>query len=230
MKAVIFAAGEGKRMRPLTEHTPKPMVEVLGEPLLIHILNSLPKEIDQVIVVVGYLAEQIKSYFGAKFKNIKITYVYQSERLGSAHALWLCKDFLDEDERFLVLCADDLQSKEDIKKCLEYPRAILAKEVEDSRRFGVIVVDDSDRVLDIIEKPESPPSKLASTGVVVLDKHIFDYPASRHNGGEYYLTDSLTRMAKDHELKLVRGSFWFPIAYPSDVKKAEEILLQQHDI
>lgn len=225
MKAVILAGGEGIRMRPLTIDKPKPMVEVLGRPLLHHILDVLPDEIDEIILVVGYLAEKIKNYFGERFDRFRITYVYQPEKLGTAHALWLCRNLLDDDERFLMLYADDLQSKEDIKKCLQYPLSILVKEIEDPRRFGVIITDEQDQVLDLVEKPEFPISNLASTGVKVLDKRIFNYPARKHENGEYYITDSLARLCKDHKIMAVRASFWLPIGYPEDIKKAEELLL-----
>ena len=222
-KAVILAAGEGIRMRPLTIEKPKPMIEVLGRPLLHHILDILPDEIDQVILVVGYKGDQIKNYFGERFEHFDITYVYQPEKLGTAHGLWLCRDLLGE-ERFLMLYADDLQSKEDIKKCLAHPLSILVKEIEDPRRFGVIIADDDGKVLDLVEKPEFPVSKLASTGVKVLDHRIFNYPARKHENGEYYITDSLARLAKDHNVQIVHASFWLPIGYPEDIKKAEEIL------
>lgn len=216
-------------MRPLTEKKPKPMVEVLGEPLIAHILKSLPDEINEIILVVGYKADQIKNYFGEKFGRFKIKYVHQAEKLGTAYGLWLCKDFLGDD-RFLMLYADDLQSKEDIKKCLAHPLSILVKEVEDPRRFGVIITDEDGKVLDLVEKPEFPVSKLASTGVKVLDSRIFNYPARKHENGEYYITDSLARLAKDHAVIAVRADFWLPIGYPEDLKKAEEALRQKKEI
>lgn len=223
MKAVILAAGEGVRMRPLTDDRPKPMVELAGRPLLEHILETLPNEVDDIILVVGYLSDKIKNYFGEKFGRFKITYVYQAEKLGTAHALWLCKDLLGK-EKFLMLYADDLQLEKDIKKCLAHPLSILVSEVDDPRRFGVIVADKNGKVLDMVEKPEFPVSKIASTGVMALDHRIFNYPARKHENGEYYITDSLARMAKDHEIKIVKSSFWLPIGYPEDLKKAEEYI------
>jgi len=223
MRAVILAAGEGLRMRPLTENKPKPMVEILGKPLLHHIFDSLPDEIDEIILVTGYLEDKIKAYFGENFEEKKIKYIHQPKKLGTAQALWLARSLL-ADERFLMLYADDLQSKTDIQKCLEYPLSIMVKEVEDPRRFGVIVADDRGKVLDLIEKPISPPSNLASTGVKVLNSKIFNYPAKQHPNGEYYITDSLAQMVRDYEMIAVRADFWLPIGYPEDIQKAEEIL------
>ncbi|MEK7555013.1 MAG: sugar phosphate nucleotidyltransferase, partial [Patescibacteria group bacterium] len=88
MKCIILAAGEGKRLRPLTIDKPKPMVEVLGRPLLHHIIDSLPKEITELVLVVGYKAEAIQKYFGYKFEVLKVTYIRQNRPEGTAHALF----------------------------------------------------------------------------------------------------------------------------------------------
>ena len=202
-------------MRPLTESRPKPMLH--------HIFDSLPDEIGEVILVTGYLEKKIKEYFGENFAGKKIKYIHQPKKLGTAQALWLARSLL-ADERFLMLYADDLQSKADIQKCLAHPLSIMVKEVEDPRRFGVIVADDRGKVLDLVEKPISPPSNLASTGVKVLDSKIFNYPAKQHPNGEYYITDSLAQMVRDYEMIAVRADFWLPIGYPEDIKKTEEIL------
>src|SRR3989344_8985294 len=110
MKAIILAAGEGKRMRPLTLTKPKPMLEVLDKPLLHWIIDSLPEEITEIILVIGYKGDQIKKYFGNSFGGRKITYIEQKEQLGTAHALKLVKPILKNGERFIFMYADDLHS------------------------------------------------------------------------------------------------------------------------
>jgi len=94
MKAVILAAGEGIRMRPLTINTPKPLLKIIGKPILEHIIDSFPNEIDEIIIVVGYLKDQIKNYFGSNWKSRKINYIFQKDKKGTAHALWLCRPLL----------------------------------------------------------------------------------------------------------------------------------------
>jgi UDP-N-acetylglucosamine diphosphorylase / glucose-1-phosphate thymidylyltransferase / UDP-N-acetylgalactosamine diphosphorylase / glucosamine-1-phosphate N-acetyltransferase / galactosamine-1-phosphate N-acetyltransferase len=225
MKAVILAAGEGVRMRPLTEATPKPMIKVLGKPLLERFLEVLPDDIDEVILVVGYKRDQIQNYFGDEFEDKKIAYVVQEEQLGVAHALFLCKDLIAEGERFLYGYCDDLHSKKVLTKLIKHPLAALAMEYDDPRAFGVFEVDGDGNLVDIEEKPEHPKSNLASTGTYVLDSRIFDYDLvkdSKH--GEYFITDNISRMAKDCKFKVVEADFWQPIGYPEDIKKAEEIL------
>lgn len=223
MKAVILAAGEGIRMRPLTDTKPKPMLKIGEKPLLHHIFDALPNEIDEVILVVGYLGDQIEKYFSKQFGQFKIKYVKQKEKLGTGQALHLCKNILGKD-KFLMLYADDLQSKKDLTRCLCYPLSVLVKEVKDPRRFGVVTVDKNGKILEIVEKPENPLSNLVSTGVKVLDSRIFDYPLIQHPNGEYYITHPLAQLAKDHEIMAVKADFWFPIGYPEDLQKAEEAL------
>lgn len=223
MKAVILAAGEGQRMRPLTLETPKPLLEVADKPLLEHIIDALPQEIDEIILVVGYLKDQIIKRFGKQFGRFKIRYVEQGEKLGNGHALFLCKDLL-LGERFLVLFADDLQSPEALKKMISHPLSMMVKEVSDPRRFGVVETDERGNAINIIEKPESPPTNLAATGAYVLDSRVFAYPLVKHEKGEYFLTDVVTQMALSSPIKTVSTEFWIPIGYPEDLKKAEAIL------
>ena len=229
MKAVILAAGEGVRMRPLTNNCPKPMIKILGKPLLHHIIEALPDEVNELILVVGYLGDQIEKYFGKQFGRFKIKYVRQKEKLGTGHALHLCKKFLGR-EKFLMLYADDLQSKTDLTDLLKHPLALLVRRVKDPRRFGVVTADKKGRILEIVEKPEHPVSNLASTGVKVLDSRIFKYPLVQHPNGEYYITYPLAQLAKEHEMMAVKASFWLPIGYPEDIKKAEKVLKAKNKI
>ena len=236
MKCIILAAGEGVRMKPLTDKTPKPMLKVAGKPILEHILNHLPDKVDRVILVVGYLHQQIHDHFGHHFASprrslqrsagdIKIDYVVQPEKLGTYRALELCKDLVG-DGKFIVTYADDLHGAENFKKCSESDTcAILALEAEDPRKFGVVEVNSDGMVIGMEEKPENPKSNLVSTGVLVLDKNIFNYPARRHPNGEYYLTDSIAQMIEaGHKFQAIKSNFWLPIGYPEDLKKAEEKL------
>ncbi|MDP3784642.1 MAG: nucleotidyltransferase family protein [bacterium] len=223
MKAVIPCAGEGVRMRPLTLTTPKQLLEIGGKPILVHIFENLPDEIDEVVLVVNYFKEQIHDYFGEEFLGKKIRYVEQKNKSGTAGALWLCRELLGN-ERFLMLYGDDILDKESIDKCLRHKLSILVKEVEDPRRFGVVVADEKGRVLELVEKPEIPPSNFASTGVKVLDSRIFDYPAHQHSNGEFYITDSLARLAKDHDVFVEHAEMWLSVATPEDLKRIDENL------
>ncbi|MBI5078313.1 MAG: NTP transferase domain-containing protein [Candidatus Yonathbacteria bacterium] len=224
MKAVIFAAGEGKRLHPLTLDRPKPLVRVLGKPLIAHIWEILPKIIDEVVVVVGYKSEMMRAFLGNEFMGKRVTYVEQKEPLGTAHALKICRPHLLEEKRFLLMYADDVHGKTAVAKCVEHDTAILVSFVDDPRDFGVVVVNEDGTIKNIEEKPANPKSNLAATGVYVLTPKIFDYDVSKTHMGEYYLTDMIERYVRDHHIPVIESDFWIPIAYPHDIKRAEEIL------
>lgn len=228
-KAIILAAGEGIRMMPLTLETPKPLLKVNNKPILEHIVSRLPDEINELILVIGYLGGQIKNYCGNEFLGKKVHYVWQEKKLGTYHALKLCEPFIKKGERFLMLYADDIHGAEGIRNCLGYGCAIVVEEAEDPRKFGVVNLRSDNSISEIIEKPESPPSNLVSAGVLLLDSKIFEYEADLNPNGEYYLTDAVSKMLKDnHKFFAVKSTMWLPIGYPEDIKKAEEFL-QKHE-
>ena len=173
-------------MRPLTNEMPKPMLTVAGKPLLEHIIESLPENIDELILVVGYLHHKIHSHFKHRFGRFKIDYLIQGEKTGTYNALKLCSGLLEEKEKFLLMFADDLHGREGLEKCAKSEKlCILVSEAEDPKRFGVVEVDGDGVINNFEEKPENPKSNLVSTGVLLLDKSVFQYPAKKHSNGEY---------------------------------------------
>lgn len=224
MKAVIFAAGEGRRMHPLTLERPKPLVEVLGKPLIQHIWEVLPGAVLEVVVVVGYKREMMRDFLGDEFMGKRVTYVEQDEPLGTAHALRLCEPHLTNEDKFLLMYADDLHGKEGVARCVEEDMALLVSFVDDPRRFGVVVTNEDGTIKNIEEKPEHPKSNLAVTGVYVLSPKIFEYEALHTKNGEYYLTDMIEEYIRHNPMQVVESDFWVPIAYPHDITRAEEIL------
>lgn len=220
MKAIILAAGEGARMRPLTNDLPKPLVRLCEKPLLEHIVSRLPPEVNELILVVGYLGDQIIRHCGEKFFGRDVRYVKQENPRGTFHALKLCEPFVEKGEQFFVLYADDIHGEEGIKDCLKYKHALLVSEVDNPGRFGVVRAGKDNKVLEIVEKPENPFSNLVSTGVIFTDTSIFDYDIKMKNG-EFYLSEAISEMAKDKDVYAVKSSLWLPIGYPKDLKKAE---------
>ena len=223
MQAVILAAGEGKRMRPLTLERPKPLVVVAGRPILEHIIDALPSEVDEIILVIGYKGDMIRAHFGDSYKGRRIKYAKQWMPAGTAHALSVAEPLL-RDERFIFMNGDDLHGPNAFAEALAYPLALLAATHEDPSKFGVIELGAGGTLASIVEKPEVPASNLISTGAMVLDKRIFDYEAVRDAGGEYYVVSPLTLLAKDHPIKVITQDFWVPIGYPEDIPGAEEAL------
>lgn len=222
MQCVILAAGKGTRLRPLTDSIPKPLVKVAGKPLLNHIVNTLPTAIEELIIVHGYLGEQIQAHCGNEFYGRKVTYVEQTEQKGAGDALWRCKDLIKG--RFLYMFADDLHGREDIARATSYTRSMLTLTTQTPERFGIVVRNPDGTLSEIVEKPKNAPSNLASTGVFVLDQHIFDFPPKVETNGEFYHTDMILEYAKQYPIAVVEQKTWIPVGYPEDIKIAEERL------
>ena len=225
MQCILLAAGKGTRLRPLTDSLPKPLVPVLGKPILAHIIELLPPHIDELIIVHGYLGEKIKEYFGDTYNGRSITYVEQIEQKGTGHALWLCREHIHG--RFLYLFADDFHGEQDLFNVLAHDRAMLTYPTTTPERFGVVVKDENDMLVDFVEKSPNPPSNLASTGVFVLDERIFEYAPTVETNGEFYHTDMIKEYAKKYPIKIVEQTFWHPIGYPEDVEAIEQMFRKQ---
>jgi NDP-sugar pyrophosphorylase family protein len=223
MQCIILAAGKGTRLRPLTENTPKPLVEVAGKPLLDHIVEALPTAIDELIIVTGYLGEQIRDHCGKEFHGRKVTYIHQEEQNGTAKALWLVKDLIKG--RFLFMFADDIHGKNDLARAVSFSRSMLVSQVDNPEKFGIVVRRPDGTISQMIEKPEHAPSNCASTGAMVLDQNIFQYEPqeSKTIKGEYYLTEVIERYAKDFPIAVVEQNTWIPIANLDDVKRANAL-------
>lgn len=222
MQVVILAAGRGKRMKDLTRGVPKPMLKVKGKPILEHKINALPKEIKEIVFVVGYYGEHIMKHFKRYFNGRRVTYVFQTNLNGTGGALFLARSILKD--RFLVMAGDDLYHKKDIKELMKHNLAVLAHEVDDPTKFGIIKSNRRGNMIDIVEKPKRSKEKLANASMYILNKKIFEYDLVHIGNGEFGLPQTLARMAQDHPVKVHKATSWFPIGTPEDLKKAEEII------
>lgn len=226
MQAVILAAGEGRRLRPLTEDRPKPMVLVGGKPILEYTLGILPKEIDEVILVVGYKQEKIKEHFGDVWQGVRLMYVDQPEPKGTGEALARTRHLLSG-EPFLMLFADDLYHPDDlaILAASDHP-AIVVKEKEHPERFGVCKVSEDGFLVELIEKPENPPGNLVNMGPSLLHHDIFDFDieAPLLPNGESCLPEQIGRLAKQRLVRAFRARFWHSIGYPEDLEEATKYI------
>jgi bifunctional UDP-N-acetylglucosamine pyrophosphorylase/glucosamine-1-phosphate N-acetyltransferase len=207
-------------MGALTDALPKPLLSICGRPILEHIVDALPSEIDELILVVGYLKEQIEDYCGSEYKGRKVTYVAQEDFAGgTGAALMLSKPFVSE--KFLFMYGDDIHGSETLKEAVACDHAILAAESDTPERFGVLVQNEDGTLRAIIEKPEHPPSNLINIGGFVLSPEIFNYIVPLSASGELYATDMLTEYAKDFPVQILKQNLWIPIGYPEHIKEAE---------
>lgn len=222
MQVVILAAGRGKRMQDLTKGMSKSMLKIKGKPILEHKINMLPKEINEIVFVIGYYGEHIMNHFKRYFNGRKITYVFQTNLNGTGGALFLAKSILKD--KFLVMMGDDLYHKKDLKKLLKHDLAVLGREVDDPTKFGIIKTNSKGHMVEIVEKPKRSKDKLANTGVYILNKKIFDYDLVPIGGGEFGLPQTLAKMAKDYPVKVEAATIWHAIGSPEDLAEAEKII------
>jgi len=164
-----------------------------------------------------------------KYKNLKIKFIEQSEQLGTGHALLLAEKHIKNE--FILLFADDLYSKEDIKKLLKNKYSILTKEVQNPELFGV-VKENNGILLDIIEKPQLHVSNLISTGLYKFDKKIFSLlkKVKKSERQEYEMTDAIRELAMEGDIHCVTGQQWLPIGYAWDLLKADNVLRNKKNL
>jgi len=225
MQAVILAAGEGKRLRPLTNDLPKPMVRVNGKPILEYTLEILPSIISEVIMVVGYQKEKIIEYFGESFKGMPIKYVEQKEPLGTAHALDVAGSEIKKGD-FLFLYGDDLYHQDDLDALVRLASpVVLVKEAIHPEKFGVCLVDRNGYLTAVLEKRPDPPSNLVNIGVYLLNEEIFDIPRVQLPNGEFNLALQIGNWATSRRIRVIRAKFWHPIGYPEDVEAANSLVI-----
>ncbi len=233
MKAVILAAGKSTRLHPLTLNRSKVMLTVANMTILEYNLQQLQqtKLIDEAIVVVGFGSEEIITRFGNSYgssKNkIKLAYAFQTEQLGTGHALLQAEKFLASEKKFIVIMGDDLYSSSDIRKCVGHGSCILAKKVDDTRSFGKVVAEKG-TLKSIIEKPDESGSGLANTGCYVLPSSISQLLRKlRKSGrGEYEITDAIQQLQNVH---VEEAGFWQPITHPWSLLDANEALLREKE-
>ncbi|MCA9360313.1 NTP transferase domain-containing protein [Candidatus Nomurabacteria bacterium] len=223
MQCVILAAGKGTRMLPLTKTIPKPLIKVCGKPILDHIVEALPANITELVIVTNYLEEQIRAHCGEEFYGRKVTYVHQDNPAGGTGNALLCtKNLLTG--KFIVLNGDDIHGAEALVEAVQEPYSILAVYSETPELFGVLEKNEDGTLKAIVEKPKEPTSNLVNTGGFVTDLALFENDVAVSDAGELYATDMLTQCASFKKVKIIEQKKWLPIGYPEDIKKAEYIL------
>ncbi|PIR94686.1 hypothetical protein COT95_02850 [Candidatus Falkowbacteria bacterium CG10_big_fil_rev_8_21_14_0_10_37_6] len=223
MQAVILAAGRGVRMRPLTYDIPKPMVKIAGKNLLERKMDILPDSVCEIIIIIGYLGEQIKDYFGDNYRGKKITYIKQTELLGTGKALWLAKDLLTE--KFISMMGDDIYCQADIVECLKYDWAMLAQKVRGSARGGRIKLRPDGHLDEIVEGVHDGDYNFMNVGLFVLQPEIFNYELVKLPGKkEWGLPQTIVKAGQDYDIKIVPAKMWLQLTDADDVKRVENII------
>ncbi|MFH1002591.1 MAG: bifunctional sugar-1-phosphate nucleotidylyltransferase/acetyltransferase [Chloroflexota bacterium] len=228
MKALILAAGEGSRMRPLTHNRPKVMLPIANRPILEHLLvEAREAGISQFFLVVGYGEEQVRGYFGAGDRwGVSIEYCTQRKQLGTADAIKMAEGLLGGN--FLVMNGDIVVGRADIKRLVDSTDTTMGVfEVADPRELGTVEVDGG-RVVNIYEKVPEPTSHLANTGAYLFTPAVFEAigRTARSIRGEYEITGTLQLMLESgRPVWCCRIGHWLDLSYPWDLLPANEARL-----
>jgi glucose-1-phosphate thymidylyltransferase len=235
MKGVILAGGTGSRLYPLTKSTNKCLLPIATKPMVYHVLELMTSSgIDDIMLITGpENAGQVMNLLGSGLDySCSLTYRIQDKANGIAAAVNLCKSFVGN-SKFTVLLGDNIFS--DFSKLASQIREfysskdefrLFLKEVIDPQRFGVPIYL-NDEVVDIIEKPKSPPSNKAIVGLYCYSSNVFDVieglkPSSR---GEYEISELNSYLVKN-----CSGSFfdveceWVDAGTHESYKKANEMI------
>jgi len=234
MQVVVLAAGQGTRLRPLTENKPKGMVEVNDKPILTHCFEQVVDlGADELVVVVGYMKQAIIDHYGDEFNGVPITYAEQDEQLGLAHALLCVEEHIEGD--FMLMLGDNIfdANLEDVIRRHNEDRAdavFLTEEVpwDEASRYGVCNTNAYGEITEVVEKPDEPESNLVMTGFYTFTPAIFHacklvQPSNR---GEYELSEAVDLLIRSgRTIDALRIDGWrIDVGYPEDRQRAEQRL------
>lgn len=237
MKAIIPAAGQGTRLRPLTYTRPKPVLPVANRSILRHAIDNLiDAGLTEIGIVVSELTEKAIQASLEHFHvpGVEFQFLLQKETLGLGHAIRVAKDWLGDSD-FCVYLGDNLFEKgvsHYVKRFYETQAdALIALvEVEDPTAFGVVVLDSDGRIQSIVEKPKDPPSNLAVAGFYCFKADILTVleglkPSSR---GEFEITDAIAHWVDSDRYVLGErvSGWWKDTGKPADLIDANRLLLE----
>ena len=238
MKGIILHGGHGTRLRPLTHTGPKQLLPIANKPMSEYCVEAIRDcgITDIAIIIGGIGSKKVKEYYGdgSKF-NVKISYVEQDEPKGIAHAIMLCKEFVNN-EKFLVFLGDNIIQKS-IKDFVEnfknsdYDATVLLCKVDNPSSFGIADIKD-EKIIKITEKPKEPISNLAVTGIYLLDPVIFEIidnlkPSWRN---ELEITDALDNLLrKNNNISYEKiTDYWKDTGTPQDILHANGEIISKH--
>ncbi len=236
MKVVLPVAGKGTRLRPHTHTKAKSLVHVAGKTVLEHIMERLREvPVEEYIFITDENGQQVADFMGRKYPELNCSYYVQEERLGPAHAVALAAPSVHPGDDLLVVFNDtifvtDLNLIPSL--CDQADGLIYAKEVEDYQRFGVNVMRDG-YIVDMVEKPETPVSRLAQVGLYYLRDgagFIAAIEATVAAGetvkGEYYLPAVFMRMiASGLKFRAPEIDAWLDCGKPETLLETNRYLL-----
>jgi glucose-1-phosphate thymidylyltransferase len=233
VNVIIPVAGLGTRLRPQTWSKPKPLVSVAGKPVLGHVLDRLTVlDLNKVVFVTGYLGDQIEEYVRGHY-DFEAAFVEQRNQLGQSHAVIMAREEVTGPTMILF---PDMLFEADLSQLasLSADGAIFSKEVDDPRRFGVLVTENG-RIRELVEKPSEPISNLAVVGIYyfkdicqLFDAIDYQMQHNLQQGNEYYLAAALQHMIDNGaNLTYLPVEVWEDCGKPEALLSTNRFLLNQ---
>ncbi|NLC71376.1 MAG: NTP transferase domain-containing protein [Desulfuromonadaceae bacterium] len=239
MKIILPVAGKGTRLRPHTHTRAKSLVQVAGKTVLEHIIHRLVDlRAEKVIFITDENGAQIEEFMKHRFPDMNCSYTTQKERLGPAHAVYMAASLIAPGDDLLVVFNDtifvtDLSRIPDL--CRDCDGLIYSKTVEDYQRFGVNVIADG-FIVDMVEKPEQPISRLAQVGLYYLRdgvdfmNRIGEVIRDKETvKGEYFLPSVFMRMIRaGKKFRAPEIDAWLDCGKPDTLLETNRYLLRGH--
>jgi dTDP-glucose pyrophosphorylase len=185
MKALILAGGRGNRINEFSENQNKCMIPFRGKPLIEFMLEQTAAiDFSEIVIVVGYKAEDIINQYGISYGNKRIRYVIQAQQKGLVHAIECARNTINGEDFFLML-GDEVMSKPKRKDMVNFFQKdesifgvcgiLKVNDLDQIRRTYAVVKDDRQRIFRLIEKPRRPINEFQGTGHCIFRNRILDY-------------------------------------------------------
>jgi glucose-1-phosphate thymidylyltransferase len=197
-KAILVAGGKGSRLYPFTRYTQKTLLPLFDRPVIDYALGTIRRGgIKRITIISNEHIGHIAKHVGQSLEGEQIHYVLEEEPQGVAQALQLARPH-NEDCRLMIYFSDNITTVEFHELIQEFNEAILppgclllAREEENPQAFGVAVLDGDRKIIDVVEKPENPPSNLAIGGIYLFDETFWDKldVAVQENGDAFSISD-----------------------------------------
>lgn len=241
MKGLILSGGKGTRLYPLTYTRAKQLIPVANKPVLFRVIEAIRDAgIREIGIVIGDTGPEIREAVGngGQFGDVSITYIEQDAPRGLAHAVKISQDFLGK-ERFVMFLGDNVieggisELIRDFDQHHEWNSQIVLTAVENPQQYGVAELDSNGQIVQLVEKPQEPPSNLALVGIYMFDEHIFEAtdaikPSWRN---ELEITDAIQWLI-EHDFRVfphVHQGWWIDTGRPGDMLDANARVLDELD-
>jgi mannose-1-phosphate guanylyltransferase len=229
MKTFFLAAGEGRRLRPLTNTTPKCLVPINGKPLLtIWLQHCFKHGISDVLINLNHLHEQVKSFIDNNDFSVNVTTVYEKRLLGSAGTVAVNQPFVAGERDFFIIYADNLTNV-DLEEMLQFHRhrhslfTMGLFRTDKPEEKGIVALDKKSLITDFIEKPSQPRSNLANAGIYIARQELYTYLPDHLSGGDSldFGFDILPKLV-GNMYGYVIEEFFLDIGTPETYQKAQK--------